>query len=64
MPALEEGGGLSAILVASDRQRSKALFEVQVRTIIGIFERVAHNEVRRMHGMYDTDVGDYVIHNS
>jgi hypothetical protein len=47
MPAFNEGGALSAILFASDRQRSKALFQIEVQTVISVFEKVARDEVNR-----------------
>lgn len=62
-PVLDESRGLTAILIASDRQRSKALLGVDVKTVIGIFERVGNDEVGSMRATFDAELGDYRIEN-
>src|ERR1017187_7024596 len=41
-PVLDESSGVTAIWIASDRQRSRALLGVDVKTVIGIFEKVGN----------------------
>ena len=62
-PVLDESGGLSAVWVASDHQRSRALFEIEVKTMIGIFEKVGNDKVRSMRGRFDASLADYRIEN-
>ena len=59
----DESGRLSAIWIASDYQRSKALFEIEVKTVIAIFQKVGHDEVGCSHATFDTSIGDYRIEN-
>lgn len=63
IPVLDEGNGLSAIWIASDRQRSRALFDLDVKTVIGIFEIVGRDEVRSMRATFDAVLADYRIEN-
>lgn len=62
-PVLGESGGLSVIGVASDRQRSRALIEIDFNKMIGIFEKVGKDEVRSMRMTFDAVSGDYRIEN-
>lgn len=59
----DEDDALSAVWVASDYQRSKALIEIPLATIIGIFETVASDDIRSMRGIFDPEKGDYLIEN-
>lgn len=63
MLVFDESGRLSAIWIASDHQRSKALFEIEVKTVIGIFEKVGHDEVGSTRATFDASIGDYRIEN-
>ncbi len=58
---LDEENKLSAVLVASDRQRYEALLEVPVTTIAAIFEAVGKDKVNRMKWEFDSAKGDYSI---
>jgi hypothetical protein len=62
-PVLTEQGGLFAIWVASDRQRSRSLLEVGAKTIINIFENIGKDEVRSVRMKFDVTNGDYSIEN-
>jgi hypothetical protein len=62
-PVLDESGGLSAIWIASDRQRSRALLGVEAKTVIGIFETVGNDKVRSMRATFDASLADYRIEN-
>lgn len=62
-PVLAESGGLSVVWVASDRQRSRALIEIEVNKMIGIFEKVGRDEVRSIRMTFDAIFGDYRIEN-
>ena len=54
-----EGGGLSAIWLASDRQRSKALIEVTLATVIEVFDVVGNDEVDSARYTFNPKKGDY-----
>jgi hypothetical protein len=58
-----EEGALTAVWVASDRQRSRFLIEVTVETIIKIFELVSDDEVGSAHFKFDQKEGDYRVEN-
>jgi hypothetical protein len=58
-----EGGGLSAIWLASDRQRSKALIEVTLATVIEVFEVVGNDEVDSARYTFNPKKGDYRTEN-
>ncbi len=60
----EDSRGLSGVLIASDYQRNKGLFEVEIKTVINIFDKVANDEVRASHSTFDTLIGDYRVRNS
>ena len=60
----ESSRGLSEILIASDYQRTKALFAIEMNLVIGIFDKVGNDEVRTSHATFDNSVGDYRIENS
>jgi hypothetical protein len=54
IPSMGDGGGLSSILVTSDRSRRKVLYDVGVDVLIGVFRDVAEShvtavEMRRGH---------------
>ncbi len=55
----EEGAGPAAILVASDRQRSKELLEVSIEAIIEAFDRVGRDDVSVAKFTFDPKRGDY-----
>jgi len=59
----DENGSLSMIWIASDHQRAKALFEIEVKTVIGIFEKVGNDDVGSMRATFDASIGDYRIKN-
>ena len=61
MPVLDECGALVAILVTSDRQRSKGLFHVEAHAIVTIFEQAANDEVGSIHAEFEDSIGDYRI---
>lgn len=63
VPMFNEGNRLSKIWIASDYQRSKALLEIEVKTIIGIFEKISRDEVRSSHSVFDDSIGDYRVTN-
>ncbi len=56
-----EEGGLFGFVVASDRDRNKELIEVPVSTAIGLFERVAADDITSMSLVFDTKKEDYVV---
>jgi len=62
-PVLDESSRLTAIWIASDRQRSRALIGVDVKTVIGIFEKVGNDEVGCMRATFDEGIADYRIEN-
>ena len=53
----------SAVLVASDHQRSKALIEIPVPKIIEAFEMVGNDEVSHQRLKLDPNKGDYFVEN-
>jgi hypothetical protein len=63
MLVFDENGRLFGVLIASDHQRSKALFEIEVKTVIGIFEKVGNDEVGLSRATFDPSIGDYRIEN-
>lgn len=60
----ESSRGLSAILIASDYQRTRSLFAIEMNLVISIFDKVGNDEVWTSHAAFDNSVGDYRIENS
>lgn len=57
----DEGGKLTAILVSSDRRRSKELLEVSIQKVIDIFEKVGRDEANvAVTFKFDEEKGDYI----
>lgn len=54
-----EGGLLSSILVASDNERSRALWEISASHIIEVFEMVGNDDVTEERYQFDSAKGDY-----
>ncbi|MDR3727019.1 MAG: hypothetical protein P4K86_08265 [Terracidiphilus sp.] len=63
VPVFNKRNRLSIILIASDYQRSKALLAIEVKTVIGVFEKISRDEVRSSHSVFDDSTGDYRIKN-
>ncbi len=62
-PALGEHGELEAFLLASDRQKFKALLRVEVAEIIEIFDSVGNDEVRQSSSTRDAKTEIYHVVN-
>jgi hypothetical protein len=56
-----EGGGFSSILVASDYERSRTLWEIPASRIIEVFEMVGNDDVTECRYEFDSAKGDYVV---
>lgn len=54
-------GGLSFILLASDRQRKKGLFRISIRQIISVFRKVGKNYPWKSEYHLDPKTGDYKV---
>ena len=55
-----EGGSLSSILVASDNERSRALWEIPAGLLIKVFEKVGNDDVTEVRYQFDSAKGDYI----
>ena len=58
----EEHGGLAGVLVTSDRNRSKALYEVTVDQMIVLFDQIGNDYPTDVSMKFDPDLGDYKVH--
>lgn len=54
-------GGLDGLLVSSDWERNSAAYQVPVSEIIGTFERVGNDRVKRVNSMYDPGKRDFEV---
>jgi hypothetical protein len=59
LPLFDEDGKLSGIFVVSDRERSKALFQISLQTIIDIFKAIGNDDITSMKLVFDPTMGDY-----
>jgi hypothetical protein len=56
---VNEKGGLSFILLASDRQRAKGLYQISIQQVISVFRRVGKNYPWRGEWHRDAKTGEY-----
>ena len=57
IPASDAAGGLSAIQVASDRQKTKGLFEIPIDQVIHVFEKAGNDYPSKARYVRDPKTG-------
>lgn len=61
--AFNENSCVDGIFVSSDRERNKALYFIEIRKIIALFEQVGNNYPSAVYMISDQKLGDYRILN-
>jgi hypothetical protein len=60
-PVTDERGGLLGVMVNSDRTRHEALYSVQMKPIIAVFEEISINHPGTMSMTLNPATGDYDV---